>query len=164
MHRCPCLLRVGLAVSLAAATAAMAAEPPRELRFADFFVSPIGPRGLQPTPTLLAAAGQRVRITGFMVAQEQPQPGRFFLAPLPLVMSEHADGEADDLPPSTVVVIMPLAERAITLPHTRGLLQLTGTLKLGREELDDGRVSWLRLLLEPAVGITPEPETSNKQP
>ena len=73
-------------------------------------------------------------------------------------MSEHADGEADDLPPSTIVVIMPPAERSAALPHTRGLLQLTGTLQLGREEQDDGRVSWLRLLLEPRV------ETSSDTP
>lgn len=120
-----------------------------ELRFADLFATPVGPNGLQPGTRLLAADGQRVRITGYMVAQERPRPGRFFLTPRPLVMSEHADGDADDLPPGTVLVLMPPLERDVTPLRTRGLLQLTGTLQVGREEHDDGRVSWVRLLLDP---------------
>ncbi|MEX8493922.1 hypothetical protein [Sphaerotilus sp.] len=125
------------------------ATPVTVLRFSEFFASPIGIEGLQLTDQLRAAAGRRVRITGYMVAQEFPRPGRFFLTPRPLVMSEHADGDADDLPPSTVVVILPPAESDLTPMRTRGLLQLTGTLSVGRQELDDGRVSWVRLALEP---------------
>ena len=30
-------------------------------------------------------------------------------------------------------------------------MQLTGVLQVGRQELDDGRVSWLRLLLDPPL-------------
>jgi len=123
--------------------------PAMVLRFSEFFAGPLGNAGLQPTDKLLAANGQRVRITGYMVAQEFPRPGRFFLTPRPLVMSEHADGEADDLPPSTVVVFLPSTDSDLTPMRTRGLLQLTGTLSVGRQELDDGRVSWVRLALEP---------------
>lgn len=115
------------------------------------FRMPVGRAGLEPSARLRALQGQRVRITGYMVAQEDGSVGRFFLTPVPLRMSEHADGDADDLPPNTVLVLMPPAERALALPHTAGLLQLTGTLEWGRQVLDDGRVVWLRLQLDPRV-------------
>jgi len=151
-HRRAALLLAGAMACGACSTAA--AEEPQTLRFADFFAQPIGARGPQPSAVLLAAHNQRVRLTGYMVAQERPRPGRFFLVPRPLIMSEHADGEADDLPPATVTVIMPPAERDLVLPPSRGLLQLTGTLQVGRQEHDDGRVSWVRLMLEPRSGST----------
>jgi hypothetical protein len=47
---------------------------------------------------------------------------------------------------------MPPAERDLALPHTRGLLALTGTLRVGREEMPDGRVGWVRLELDPRPG------------
>ncbi len=122
------------------------------LRFAELFQMPAGPRGLEPTARTRELSGQKVRITGYMVAQEAAAPGRFFLTPLPLRMSEHADGEADDLPPNAITVLMPSAQRAQVLPHTPGLLQLVGTLEYGRSVLDDGRVVWLRLLLDPPPG------------
>jgi hypothetical protein len=33
--------------------------------------------------------------------------------------------------------------------HARGLVEVTGTLEVGRKEERDGRVSWFRLQLEP---------------
>lgn len=134
-----------------ATLAAMAGEPPAvlDLKFRDFFASPVGAHGLEISPALKAAHGKRVRIVGYMVAQEDAPAGRFFLTPLPLHMSEHADGDADDLPPSTVVVEMPEGDATRALPHTPGLLQLTGTLQVGRHELADGRITWVRLKLDP---------------
>lgn len=61
------------------------------------------------------------------------RPGRFFLTPRPLVLSEHADGDAADLPPSALLVLMPPDERDVTPLRTRGLLRLTGTLHDGLE-------------------------------
>ncbi len=130
-----------------------------ELRFRDIFKFPAGPRGLEPSATVLALQGQRVRITGYMVAQQAPPTGRFFLTPRPLHMSEEADGDADDLPPNTVVVLMPAAQQQ-PLPHTPGLLQLTGTLLYGRHQLSDGRVVWLRLQLDPREPAAPRPPAS----
>lgn len=118
------------------------------LPFAQFFEQPIGPRGLQPTPALRAADGQRVRLVGHMVAQQQPGAGGFLLAPRPVVLSEHADGESDDLPPQTVLVELDDARRAHVVPHRAGPLALTGRLRLGRHESPDGRVVWLRLRLD----------------
>jgi hypothetical protein len=143
------LLCAALAPALVCAAEATPTGPPLELKFRDFYQSPIGPAGLQMSARLRAAHTQRVRLTGYMVAQEEPAAGHFFLTPLPVSMSAHADGEADDLPPSTVLVQMPEADSALPVLATPGLLQLTGRLQVGRFEMLDGRVVWLRLLLEP---------------
>jgi len=122
---------------------------PIELDFRDLLASPVGERGPRFSPALLAADGRRVRIAGHMVVQERGHPGRFFLAPRPLAMSEHADGEADDLPPTVLTVLMPPEDAEVTPLPTRGRLLLTGTLRVGRAELEEGRIVWLRLELDP---------------
>ena len=122
---------------------------PLSLPFEAFFARPVGPRGLEPSARLLAADGQRVTLSGYMVAREQGTPGRFQLTPRPVRLSEHADGEADDLPPSTVTVLLDPTQRDRLVAHQPGLLTLTGRLAWGRSEGPDGRVSWLRLQLEP---------------
>lgn len=125
------------------------AAVPIELSFADFFVRPIGPKGLVPTPQLTAANGSQVRVVGFMVRREQPQPGRFLLTPRPVSMAEHADGEADDLPASTLTVVLAEPQRGHVVAHQSGALALTGRLEYGPAEDETGRVSWLRLYLTP---------------
>jgi len=120
---------------------------PVSLKFSEFFVQPIGPRGLALTETLRAADGQPVRLVGWMVAQEAPPAGYFLLTQRPVRLSEHADGDADDLPPTAVVVRLPPAQQAVHWPHQAGLVELTGTLSVGREVEADGRISWVRLLL-----------------
>jgi hypothetical protein len=107
----------------------------------------VGPSGLQLSPTLLAAHGRQVRLVGYMVAREQAEPGRFLLTPRPVHMSEHADGEADDLPPATVTVLLPADQAATRLSHQDGLIELSGRFEVGRDEATDGRVSWFRLYL-----------------
>ena len=140
--------------ALAAAPAARAQDEPLALAFCDFFARPIGPRGLEPTPQLLAAQGRKVRLVGYMVQREQPLPGRFLLTPRPVSMAEHADGEADDLPAATVTVLLPPALRGGVVAYQGGPLALTGRLDWGRAEDDTGRVSWLRLHLAPE-GLSP---------
>jgi len=101
-----------------------------ELKFNEFFVTPVGPRGLELTDKLCRLDGQRVRILGYMVRQEEAPPGGFLLAPFPAQVHEHDNGLADDLPPSTLHVISPShCEQAVR--HTPQLLLLTGTLKVG---------------------------------
>ena len=117
------------------------------IKFGDFFRQPIGPRGLEFTDTLRAAQGQTVRLVGWMVAQETPSAGYFLLTPRPVRLSEHADGEADDLPPTTVLVRLPAGNQARALPHQDGLIELLGTLAMGRAVEADGRVSWVQLQL-----------------
>jgi len=135
--------------SLIALPVPAAAAPPLELAFADFFAQPIGPRGLEPTPRLTAAAGHEVRLVGFMVQREQPQAGRFFLTPRPVTMAEHADGDADDLPAATVTVVLPDSQRERLVAHQAGPVALTGRLEVGPAEDETGRVSWVRLHLAP---------------
>jgi hypothetical protein len=132
----------------AEATAAKVTRQPTELRFRDFFSLPIGPTGLDFSDTLKQANGQAVRLVGYMVQQENPVPGRFMLAQRPVQMSEHADGEADDLPAATVLVRLDASQQDWLVPHVRGLVSVSGTLKVGRDEAPDGRVSWVQLHLD----------------
>jgi len=119
------------------------------LRLQDFFQMPVGPKGLVMSDTLRQAQGQRVRLTGYVVQQEVATLGRFLLTPRPVQMSQHADGEADDLPPATVFVRLDASQQDWAVAHARGLVEVTGTLDLGRSEESDGRVSWFRLQLDP---------------
>lgn len=133
-----------------AAAAAAPTASPQPLRFGDFFKFPVGPRGLEMTPVLQQAAGRQVLLTGYMVQQENgSQPGQFFFTPRPVQMSEHADGDADDLPPATVLVTLAAEQADWVVPHARGRLQLQGTLTVGRQEAPDGRVTWVQLQLPP---------------
>jgi hypothetical protein len=129
------------------ATAQEKAEP---LPFKDFFQFPVGARGLEMSPKLQQLNGKFVQLVGYMVQQENgSKPGQFFFTPRPVQMSEHADGDADDLPPATVLVKLAPDQSSWLIPHARGLIQLQGTLSVGRQEADDGRVTWVQLQLKP---------------
>ena len=147
-----------LALLACAALHVGSAELPT-LRFADFFAQPVGRLGLVPSPRLLAVDGQRVRIVGYMVASEWPRPGRFLLTPMPVRMSEHADGDADDLPPATLAVWLDPSQQAQVLPHRSGLIALTGVLHYGRHAEPDGRIVWVGLQLDADAVL---PNTSPK--
>ncbi len=134
-------------------TSAVSAATPSshvlDLPFADFFRSPIGPKGLEITDKLQQAHGQQVRLVGYLVQQEKPVPGRFMFTARPVQMSEHADGEADDLPPATVMVTLDAQHKDWLVPHVRGLVALQGVLSVGRSQASDGRVTWVQLQLGP---------------
>lgn len=136
-----------------------ASNSPTELKFSQFFKSPIGAAGLELSDALRAADGRPVRLVGYMVAQEQVRPGRFWLTPRPVRMSEHADGEADDLPAGTVTVLLDPAQRDRLVAHRNGLVALTGTLSVGRVEDETGRVSWIRLQL-PSDALSDSPDSN----
>ena len=119
----------------------------QELRFRDFFTMPVGPEGLQLSDRLRQADGQTVRLVGYMVQTERTQAGSFLLSPRPVQMTEHADGEADDLPAATVLVQLDATQADWVVPHVRGLVEISGQLRVGRYEGRDGRVSWVRLQL-----------------
>jgi hypothetical protein len=119
------------------------------LRLQDFFQMPVGPKGLAINPALTRLQGRQVRMTGYVVQQEVATLGGFLLTPRPVQMSQHADGEADDLPPATVFVRLDPTQQEWAVAHARGLVQVTGTLDVGRFEELDGRVSWFRLQIDP---------------
>ena len=118
-----------------------------ELKFSEFFASPIGGRGLTLTDKLRGLDGKRVQILGYMAQQEQPVPGMFLFSALPVRLNEEHYGLADDLPAATLFVSMP-KNRDQVVPHTPGLMLLTGTLGVGNREEADGRISTVRLALE----------------
>ena len=121
---------------------------PQLLALQDFFQAPVGPKGLQFSSALRNANGQEVLLRGYMVQQEKTPVGQFFLTPRPVQMSQHADGEADDLPPATVLVSLPAEQQDWLVAYTRGLVEVVGVLDVGRQEGPDGRVSWVRLQLD----------------
>ncbi|OWQ44943.1 hypothetical protein CDL60_21790 [Roseateles noduli] len=148
----PLAASVAHAESATMATMSSAASPAAsDLKFSQFFKSPIGPAGLELSDALRAADGRPVRLVGYMVAQEQARPGRFWLTPRPVRMSEHADGEADDLPAAAVTVLLDPSQQERLVAHRDGLVVLTGTLSIGRVEDESGRVSWIRLQLPPGA-------------
>jgi hypothetical protein len=130
-----------------------------ELKFSDFFVRPVGNRGLELTPKLRQLDGRRVRILGYMVREEDPSPGQFLLSPVPAQIHEHDNSLADDLPPSTLCVVVP-QDAPQPVPFTPQLLLLTGTLSVGNRSEPDGRVSLARLTLDPPPADTPEKGSS----
>lgn len=138
------LLAMALPVHAQELPAAARALP---LRFADFFHTAANQAGMEMTHTLREADGQRVSLTGYMVQQELPAKGRFMFTPRPVRMSEHADGDADDLPAAWVMVYLDPSQQDFAVPYQRGLMELSGTLSVGRLEEQDGRVSWVRLQL-----------------
>ena len=142
-------MALGVAVAAAQPAANADATPPLDLAFASFFRHPVGARGLEISDELRAAHGRSVTLVGYMVRQEEAQAGRFLLAPRPVQMSEHADGDADDLPPATVTVLLDEAQQQRVVAHRAGLVTLTGRLEFGRQEDAAGRVSWVRLHLPP---------------
>lgn len=145
---CRTLLRACVPALLLCTAAGLAgAQAAPTLRFADFYQQPQGPQGPQMTAALRNADGTTIRLVGYMVQTENPTPGRFMLSPRPVQMSEHADGDADDLPLALATVHLDPEQKDWVVPYTRGLIALTGKLELGRKEEGDGRISWVRLHL-----------------
>jgi hypothetical protein len=155
-----------------------------ELKFAEFFQLPVGPHGLATTERLRALDGKRVRILGHMVREdltpcnscpkpprkdgkrpppawmEHTVPGRMMLAPQPAMVSHAHYGLADDLPPQTLFVTVP-DKFGELVPFTPGPMLLTGVLSVGNKPEADGRISVVRLTLDPpakpSLSATPQP-------
>ena len=119
-----------------------------DLSFREFYKLPIGTRGLEPTSKLLSLKDKRVHIQGFMVKEEEPTAGIFMVTSLPVNIPEKEDGPSDDLPGATVFVHMPSEDAEKTLAYRDGMWDLVGTLQLGAKEESNGRISYVRLLLD----------------
>jgi hypothetical protein len=117
------------------------------LEFSEFFSRPVGPRGLELSEKLRGLHGKRVRILGHMVRRDAAPPGTLILTPHPVQLHDFEYGLADDLPPNALHVTVP--DLAGEVPYTPGLLLLTGRLEIGNREEKDGRISVVRLLLDP---------------
>jgi hypothetical protein len=117
------------------------------LSFGDLLKHPIGPNGLEIAPNAKSMQGHNVRMRGFMVKSEEDSIGQFYFAPMPIQMSEHADGPANDLPASAVLVKLDPSQANWAVAHKAGPLVLEGTLLVGRHEDAQGAVSWFQLQL-----------------
>jgi hypothetical protein len=120
---------------------------PLELK--GFFKMPVGPKGLEVSEKVLNASGQKVQLTGYMVKNELPIPGAFILSPRPVQMSEHADGDANDLPASVCWVYLDDRQKNWIVPYISGLLTIEGQFTFKRIEASDGSVAWFHLYLAP---------------
>ena len=122
----------------------------KELRFSDFFKLPIGPRGLEVTPTLQSLDGKKIRISGYMARQdgETAVPGLFILSPVPVTLGDEDESFADDLPASVLYVHLSALETSKFVNHIQGLISVKGILELGPLSEIDGRLSFTRLRLE----------------
>jgi hypothetical protein len=100
-----------------------------------------------------------------MVRMELPPRAAFYLAARPVEADESGGGTAD-LPLDAVRVEVPWF--AGEIPWLSGPLEVIGRLELGRREDDDGRVSWIRVVVDrpdPTAlpsrsrdGVTPQQE------
>ena len=133
------------------ASAQVKHSAPQTLLFSDFYQQPIAPTGPAMTHRLRQADGRVVQMVGYMVKQETPTLGRFMFAARPVSMSEHADGDADDLPAALVTVYLDPEQKDWIATHKPGLIALTGLLNVGRLEESDGRVSWVRMHVAPSA-------------
>ena len=117
------------------------------IKFGEFFQMPVGPKGLEPSDKLTALNGKKVRLVGYMVREETPTPGRFLLSPLPVSLGDEDESLSDDLPPSTVFVLLQNSKDHGT-PFIPGLIKLTGTLEVGSKDDGGDRISAVRLVLD----------------
>jgi len=140
------------------------------LDFRDFFITPVGDRGLTLTERLRSLDGRRVRLIGYMVYEdltrcnsctsvrtaggrpipawmEATVPGRMMLTSRPAAVSHSHYGLADDLPPQTVFITVPDKVGQL-VPYTPGPMVITGILSVGSQKEMDGRTSLVRLELD----------------
>ena len=118
------------------------------LSFKEFFE--LGRGELKPSVRLLALNGKQVRLIGFMVQMENSPLGAFYLCEHPVFCDEEGGGTAD-LPPESVLILMS-SYRGKTISFIPGALEVTGTLKYGRNEEPDGHISFIRLILDKPTG------------
>jgi hypothetical protein len=133
--------------------AAQASAAP--LAFADFYKRPVGPRGLEPGARLLALAGTRVELAGYLVDAAETAGAPLIIAPVPVVLGDEDESFADDLPASNAY-LHPVDERtAQTLRDCHGPVRVRGRLDLGRNAESDGRFSFVRVEADAALCVAP---------
>lgn len=141
----------------------MDVEKVTTIRFQSFFKLPIGPKGLEVSEEVLNASGQKIRLTGYMVKNELPTQGVFMLSPRPIQLSEHADGDANDLPAAVCLVYLDEHQKNWIVPHIAGPLTVEGQFAFKRIEASDGSVAWFHLYLAPDAVIAANTEPRSPQ-
>jgi hypothetical protein len=133
-----------------------AAEPPtlsvRELIEA-------GGQAIVPSRRARALAASRVRLVGYMVRQEEPQAGGFWLAARPVECDEGGGGTGD-LPPGSVRVLLP-GEPAAPVD---GPIAVTGLLEVGNDDGRGGPAAAFRLRVDPPAAPLPTAAPPSPKP
>ncbi len=145
-----------LAFSAADAPAKAPSTEPVLLDLARLYVA--SERGARIAPEVEALRGRRVRARGFMVRMEDPPRGAFFLTRYPVDAEEGGAGTGD-LPPGALRVEVPRL-RGGEVEWVPDVVEAVGTLEVGRAEDADGRVSWLRVVVDAPHGGTPVDRSS----
>jgi hypothetical protein len=114
-----------------------------QITFSDLLAP--GPR-LAPSPKLVALAGRRVRLVGFMAELEDPPQGAFYLTARP-VRCDEGGGGTGDLPPDAIRIIVRSASDQ-EIPFYPGAIEVSGVLDLGSAADDAGRPSSFRITLD----------------
>lgn len=152
-------------------------EGVEELRFADFYKMPVGPRGLEMSARMQGLAGKTVRLIGYFVFEdwatcscpEEPPvpartaqksrrptapawmkhvvPGRAMLSAVPTSVSLGHYALGDELPPQTAFVHIG-SRFGEPVAFKPGMYAVTGKLEVGNREELDGRISYVRLVVE----------------
>jgi hypothetical protein len=137
----------------AGASTAPGQAAPADLSFRDFFRLPVGPKGLEPTEKLLSLNHKTVRLQGYLVDEEEPLPGLALMTPVPTALAELADGPADYLPPATLYIHLQSKHAKKFVTHRPGLWTAVGRLELGGKHEPNGRVSYVRLIVEDPAAL-----------
>ena len=132
------------AVAFAKKPQAAKTEAAAPLRFKEI-LEPTA-KELRPTAKLLALVGKRVRITGFMIDQEEPTQGTFYLWKRPVFNDESGAG-VGDVPPDAILVVVRGAKNAV-INHSPRPLEVAGVLEVGPHTEENGASSMLRILLD----------------
>lgn len=120
-----------------------------DLKFNEIYKMPVGARGMEPSSKLLSLNNKRVRIVGYMAKQETPTPGLFIMSPLAVNMGDEDDKFADDMPANSIFVHVENNEAMVK--YVPGLIHLIGVLNVGNANEIDGRISYVRVKLDPAL-------------
>jgi len=127
-------------------------EEPTLLSFHEFFET--DSTGIKPSAKLLALNGKRVKLVGFMVREEEPLRGAFYLSPQPVFDSEEGGGTAD-LPVESVLVIVKSYEGK-EIPFVPGALEATGILQIGKYQDENGHNVAIQLILDQKNSQSPK--------
>jgi hypothetical protein len=111
------------------------------------FKLPLGQYGLEFDSKFLSLNQHLVKITGYIVKSGEPALGNFLLSVRPVQLHRDDDGQADDLPASTIKVLLDPSQSNLKVPYAPGLHTFRGTLQIGRLDSTNEPVSWISLQL-----------------
>ena len=142
--------------SAAAHWAPANARQGQELRFRDFFTHCTGNDGNQ-TPQisdrLRQAEGKKIRLVGYMLPREPAFPGGFVLTAQPCQADHLRTDQCDARMPAAVRVEFDDAHRDWTVPLLKGLVEVSGVLRVGRHIDAQGYCALATLQLQPHAAL-----------